>query len=166
MVFTSVRSAHWKGQRPVASAGYHFYVLCWRSYCILTRKICQCEFCRRVLKIFLRSIIFSLSFWKNIFLSIYITTSEFKNVPEFWKKLKNIFCLATCRQEEKVFLLSVCELLHPSLKNFFDNLIRLYSEGITLVIPPKHRMFLLSREEAERLLITETGCGKKRIAIK
>ena len=33
----------------------------------------------------------------------------------------------------------------------------LYFEGITLVIPNEHRMFLLSRAEAKRLLIMKTG---------
>ena len=84
-----------------------------------------------VLKIFSRSIIFSLGFWKNIFLSIYITTSERKNVPEFWKKLKNIFALQPAAKKKKFFLLSVIELLHPSLNNFFDNL-----NGYTVRVSP------------------------------
>ena len=55
----------------------------------------------------LRSIIFSLSFWKNIFLSIYITTSERKHVPEFWKKLKNILLLRNLPPRRKSFFFCV-----------------------------------------------------------
>ena len=37
---------------------------------------------------------------------------------------------------------------------------------INLVIPTEHRMFLLSREEAERHLITETECANLFITLK
>ncbi len=60
--------------------------------------------------------------------------------------------------------LSIIELLHPSLKKYFDNLKRLYGEGITLVITKEHRMFLLSRKKAKRLLKTETSCGNKKLS--
>ena len=89
-----------------------------------------------------------------------------KNVTQYSYNQNLIFEFVACRITLAClnFFLCIIELLRPSLKKYFDNLKQLYGEGITLVILTEHRMFLLSREEAEWLLKTETSCGNKKLS--
>ena len=98
----SVSATHWKGQLSFVTASLTFNVCVDGGIVQQQENFVNAEFVEGFKKI-LRSIIFGLGLWKNIFLSIYITTSERKNVPDFWKKVEKIFFASHLPPRRKSF---------------------------------------------------------------